>query len=292
MILTLFGGEGDLLTACASAVRFALYAFVLFASGMALFHAAYGHLQAADATRKDRQLVLRLSAGGIATAWVWLAVQVGVLSGGSSLDAEIWAVALATGPGYSVLVASLGFVVLGTATALNRLSISLAIIASVLLAVSFTFVGHTVRTQPRALLAILLIVHLLGAAFWAGSLVPLARSSREGGMAAARLVEAWTRAASWIVPALVLAGLLLAWLIVGRLDVLLTTTYGRTLIVKVLLVGVLLAFAAWHRFWLTPGLLADRPNAGRRLSRSILLEVVVMVAVLWTVSELTSTSPS
>jgi putative copper resistance protein D len=37
-------------------------------------------------------------------------------------------------------------------------------------AASFTQVGHTTQHQPRWLLATALVVHLLAAAFWAGSL--------------------------------------------------------------------------------------------------------------------------
>ena len=60
------------------------------------------------------------------------------------------------------------------------------------------------------------------------------------------MVEGWARAASWIVVGLVVAGVTLAWLLVGQLDLLVTTAYGWALLAKVALVGVLLGFAAWH----------------------------------------------
>lgn len=60
---------------------------------------------------------------------------------------------------------------------------------------------------------------------------------------------------------------------------------------KLALVGVLLGFAAWHRFRLTPALAAGTPGAGRRLAVSIGWEIAVMVLVFWAVAEMTSTSP-
>lgn len=291
MILTLSGGEGDLLAALAPALHFLLYLFSLAAAGAALFVAGFGRLQEASHAEADRRLVIAFALGGAAAAWCWLATQVGVLSGGDLLDGEIWTMALGMGPGWSVLTATAGLATLGAAAALRRLSLAPVLLGSAVLAASFTLVGHTSRVQPRALLAALLVIHLLGAAFWTGSLWPLARASRPGGESAARLVEAWARVAGWVVPALVVAGLLLAWLILGRTEKLVTTTYGWVLILKAVLVGVLLAFAAWHRFQLTPALAARAPGSGQRLRRSILLEIGVMVAVLWTVSELTSTTP-
>ena len=58
-----------------------------------------------------------------------------------------------------------------------------------------------------------------------------------------------------------------------------------------IVVGVLLGFAAWHRFRLTPDLAANTPGAGRRLARSIWWEAAVMLIVFWAVAEMTSTSP-
>lgn len=141
------------------------------------------------------------------------------------------------------------------------------------------------------MLATALVVHLLAAAFWAGSLWPLLVASRRAGPRAARMVEGWARAASWVVAGLVLAGAALAWLLVGQLDLLVTTAYGRSLLIKVALVSALLGFAAWHRFRLTPALAAGAPGSGTRLATSIGWEIVVMVLVFWAVAEMTSISP-
>jgi hypothetical protein len=93
------------------------------------------------------------------------------------------------------------------------------------------------------------------------------------------------------VPALVAAGLLLAWWILGGIQQVLMSWYGWALLAKLALVAVLLGFASWHRWRLTPALAAGAPGAGRRLARSIASEAVVAVLVLYAAAEMVSTTP-
>ena len=53
--------------------------------------------------------------------------------------------------------------------------VGVGVIGAVLIAMSYTFVGHSLG-DPRWLLASLLTVHLLAVAFWAGALFPLRKS--------------------------------------------------------------------------------------------------------------------
>ena len=142
----------------------------------------------------------------------------------------------------------------------------------VLACASHLLIGHTTQGGPPPLLAGLLLVHLMVAAFWIGSLPPLAWAARREGPRTARLVEDWARIAALSVPALVAAGLLLAWWILGGVQQVLMSRYGWALLAKVALVAVLLGFALWHRWRLTPALSAGAPGAGRRLARSIAFE--------------------
>ena len=161
----------------------------------------------------------------------------------------------------------------------------------VLACASHILLGHTTQAGPRPLLAGLLLVHLLVAAFWIGSLPPLAWAARREGPRAARLVEDWARIAALAVPALVAAGLLLAWWLLGGVRQALVSRYGWALLAKLTLVAVLLGFASWHRWRLTPALAAGAPGAGRRLARSIAFEAVVALLVFYAAAEMVSTSP-
>jgi copper transport protein len=82
------------------------------------------------------------------------------------------------------------------------------------------------------------------------------------------------------VAVLIVAGVSLACVQLGRPEALSDTAYGRFLLLKLGLVAALLGLAAWNKRHLTPALArGDRRSAGR-LRRSILVEEVVMVAVL------------
>lgn len=291
MILEVLRPEPSVLRATAAALRIAYYVASMGTAGLAIFALGFSRLQDARDVAACRQLTLAMAVIGLAASGAWLASQVALASDGDVLDAEIWGVMLASRPGISVLVTWAGLLAIGLATWIGRSAMLLGAAGILAVAGSFTAVGHTTQHQPRALLAATLVVHLVAVSFWAGSLWPLALASRRGGPTTARLVEGWAHAAGWIVSGLVLAGALLAWLLVGSLDALVTTSYGLALLTKVGLVGVLLGFAAWHRFQLTPALAANAPGAGARLTSSIGWEIIVMLLVFWAVAEMTSTSP-
>lgn len=293
MIQELLRAEPDLFRGLGAAARLALYVFALGAAGLALFDLGFGRRLVVAERARLRRVGTWLAAGGVAVAIAWLATQVGLASDGNALDAEIWSMMATMPPGLSVGAAVAGFAILGAAMSGHGRWVAAAqALGAVVLAASFTLIGHTTLHPPRAVLAALLVVHLLGGAFWIGGLWPLARAARMRPPAeAAALVEAWARTASWVVGSLAAAGLILAWVIVGSLGALFGTRYGWALLAKVALITLLMGFAAWHRFRLTPALAASAPGAGQRLSRSIAAEVVVMGLVLWAVSELTATSP-
>jgi putative copper resistance protein D len=291
VILELLGPEPDLLRALSVALRIAYYVSCLGAAGLAIFAMGFGRLQEAGDVAACRRLTMVIVAAGLGSSLAWLTAQVALASDGDPFDAEIWDMMLGSRPGISVLVTWAGLLAVALATWVGRAALVLGAAGVLAVAASFTEVGHTTQHQPRWLLATALVLHLLAAAFWAGSLWPLMIASRRTGPQAASMVEGWARAASWIVGGLVVAGVTLAWLLVGQLDLLVTTAYGWALLTKVALVGVLLGFAAWHRFRLTPALAAGEPGSGARLAVSIGWEIVVMVLVFWAVAEMTSTSP-
>jgi len=291
VILELLEPEPDLLRALSVALRLAYYVSCLGAAGLAIFAMGFGRLQEAGDVAACRRLTLAMVAAGLGSSLAWLTAQVALASGGNPFDAEVWDLVLGSRPGLSVLGTWTGLLAVGLATWTRGAALLLGVAGVLAIAASFTAVGHTTQHQPRWLLATALVVHLLAAAFWAGSLWPLVIASRRAGPRAARMIERWARAASWIVGSLVVAGVTLAWLLVGQLDLLVTTAYGWALLTKIALVSVLLGFAAWHRFRLTPALAAAAPGSGARLAASIGWEIVVMVLVFWAVAEMTSTSP-
>jgi putative copper export protein len=291
VILELLRPEGDWLRSISAALRIAYYVSCLGAAGLSIFDLGFRRLQEPGDAAVCRGVILATVAVGLASSLAWLTAQVALASAGDPFDAEVWDLMLTSRPGLSVLVVWAGLLTVALAACIGPAAIAVGAAGVLAIAASFTTIGHTSQHQQRWLLAAVLILHLLAVAFWVGSLWPLALASRRGGPSAVQLVTAWTRTAGWVVTALLLAGAVLAWLLVERLEVLVTTAYGLALLAKVALVGVLLGFAARHRFRLTPALAANVPGSGARLATSIGCEAIVMALVFWAVAEMTSTSP-
>jgi copper resistance protein D len=272
-------------------LRAVYYVGSLGGAGLAFFALLFGTRQEAADLARVRRWTLAAVLLGLVAALGALTAQVGVLTGGETLtDAEVWQVVLASRAAGSHGLGAAGLLLVALLALGPRWTVP-ATAGGILVCASFALLGHTTLLAPRPLLAGLLLLHLLVAAFWIGSLPPLAWSARRDGPAAARLVEDWARIAALAVPALAAAGLLLAWWVLGSLQQLLASWYGWALLAKLAFVVVLLGFAAWHRYRLTPALAASAPGAGRRLARSIAAEAVVALLVLYAAAELVSTSP-
>jgi copper transport protein len=116
----------------------------------------------------------------------------------------------------------------------------------------------------------------------------------------ARVVGRFSTMAGITFAGLVVAGTLLALVEVGSLANLFETGYGQLLLLKIGLVGLLLFLAAYNRLLLLPGLLAAAGRAGRddiawgwrRLTSTVRLETLGVVAVLGVTSVLANGTPS
>ena len=111
--------------------------------------------------------------------------------------------------------------------------------------------GHAATVSPRWLTAPAVFVHGIALAFWVGSQAPLALAMRGPRQAAIEVLKRF----SWVIPfavaALLASGLLLAVVQLERPDALWTTSYGRVLAIKLMLIALLLAIALWNRLSLT-----------------------------------------
>ena len=154
---------------------------------------------------------------------------------------------------------------------------------------SFTQIGHIPDLEQSGV-RLLLLLHLLGVSFWVGILAPLHWLARDPEYLeiAANLGDHFGVMASGIVAVLVLAGGLMAWLILGNLSLLFTSSYGLALVVKVTLVALLLGLAAANKLRFIPRMKAGKQQAANHLVRSIELEFIVITSVLIATATLTS----
>jgi copper transport protein len=134
-------------------------------------------------------------------------------------------------------------------------------------------------------------LHLAAAALWLGGLAMLLVNvlRPDGPVAAdqqAGIVERFSRLAFWCVVVLVATGSFQSWRQVRELDAFTTTTYGRTLLVKLGLFAALVGLAGVSRSFVR------RRQAGGRLRRAVLAEVAVATAVLAATAMLVNAVPA
>jgi putative copper export protein len=133
-------------------------------------------------------------------------------------------------------------------------------------------------------------VHLSAATLWVGGLVQLVAVVWP---AAPELRRAaflrFSRLATVLVALLLTAGTYLSILRLPHVHDLWTTGYGHVLLVKLALVALALAWGAVHHFLAVPRL--ESPGVAGRLSRSLLGESAVAMAVLLVAAVLVDSKP-
>lgn len=151
--------------------------------------------------------------------------------------------------------------------------------AVVSLGTAFAVSGHAATAEPRSLSGAAVWVHGVSLALWIGALLPLAIAVGRRDAALAPL-RRFSKAIPLAIVALLISGIALAAIELGRIDALWQSDYGRVLIAKLALVVALLALALWNRVRLTPLLLAGEATAVRRMRASIAAELVLVIAIL------------
>ncbi|GAB3811302.1 CopD family protein [Tessaracoccus terricola] len=210
---------------------------------------------------------------------------------GALLDPGAWA------PGVSTMVAlvPLAVAVLGwSAHLLGRRSGEFtprdaqSVLLAAVAALAPAAVGHTLAFNPPAML-LADAGHLLGGAFWLGGLLAMllffhARPEKREMRAALARFSRW---ALWAVALIVVTGTAMGTMVLGSVENLLGTGYGRLLLVKVMVVFAALALAAWVRFRMLPTS-RSRPKFFRALRH----EAALLVGAVLLTGFLANTSPS
>ncbi|HEY6823180.1 MAG TPA: CopD family protein [Steroidobacteraceae bacterium] len=200
---------------------------------------------------------------------------------GGVLDGALQGMVLHSAAGVTLSWRLLGLVLIVAGLWLGGLTgRTAAIVGTVVLLASFTFIGHTSKDAVRWLLSPVLLVHLLVVAFWYGSLLPLYLvSSREPPETAGLIVRQFSARAVWLVPVLFLAGLILAAALLPNLAAL-RRPYGELLLAKLSGFAVLMLLAAMNRWRFGPALERRDRAAGRRFRQVIGAEFVLLASVL------------
>ena len=154
---------------------------------------------------------------------------------------------------------------------------AITLLGALLIAMSFTLMGHTTTTPHRLAAAALIILHLLVVAAWLGSLWPLYLAAKqEAPLATGRVIDRFSAAAAWLVPLILLAGIGLSALLLPGLAAF-KQPYGQLLLVKLTGFAALMACACLNKWRFGPACAAGNTAA---FERTAISEYVLICAVL------------
>jgi len=252
------------------------------AAGAALFVALFAP-RLHDCTARITRIGTLAAVAAIVVLCAHYSLEAARLAGdfGGVLDASLQGLVLksSTSEALALRLAGMGLVVLSlrVPTARGR---AIGVIGALLAAIAFTLTGHTSVSAERAILAPALLAHILIGMFWFGSLVPLwLASARETQARAADVIEAFSRTAIWLVPLLLVAGLLMMAILVPGWSTF-GQPYGELLIVKLILFAGLMVLAAANKRRFGPGIAQGVPAAAPRFRATVATEAVLICVVL------------
>lgn len=319
------GTEGNTVWEVVSALaRFLMYASALMAAGLAFF-LAFIHDRDEDRWRligwtRIATITAVFGAAGIIVG------QAALLSGRgltAITDGGIVGDVLDSRLGWSLAALAMGLVAVHLSTDISSpvVSQSLALYGGLVTAASFAVWGHSTELTPIWLSTGADVVHAASAAVWFGGIIGLVlvlrRRTDQPVTSTAQIVGRFSTTAAISVGFLAAAGIALSWNATGgSWDALVSTTYGRLLLVKLAITGGILVLAAYNRSRLVPTLVhgddgtdrdrdpsahddsgsagesADTAQLWRRLRRTVTVEAVALVAVLGVTSVLVNVTPA
>ena len=256
--------------------RALLYAGVLLAIGTLLFRTLVA--PSAD-TGRDAVRLRAAAAAGALGAVVQLAATAAATAPGADFAFASLHAALRTslGPALCIVIAGLaaGLVVRRVRRAAQLPG---ALVASVAMAGGLAATGHAAGSEAGLAMRVVVAAHVFAGGFWVGALPGLADALGAQRADIASIVGRFSRIALAAVLVLVGAGTAIALVQVRSVDALVSSGYGRLLIVKLALVAVLLAVAFRNRRVLTPRV--GGTGGARALRRAIGVELALMTAIV------------
>ena len=166
--------------------------------------------------------------------------------------------------------------------------------------------SHNAAIDNPPLLGLLIdFIHTLGTAIWLGGLLQLALSlpalvraleANQQGRMLGILVARFSLIAFLVVGIIVASGVYSLVVQVGSIEALFATLYGDALLVKIVLVGAVLAIAAFNLIVVKPGLAQAAMQRSLRIARlfrrATWFEIATGVAILLFVGLMTSVAPA
>jgi copper resistance protein D len=267
--------------------------------------------------RRLHRLLMICLVAALVSGFLWIWVAIAGMSGTSLSEAFQWdlfrMVLGQTQPGHVwmvrtglllVLAATLPFFPRGaTGSKAASLGLSFGALAGLLLTGSLAWLGHAGAGEgPEQNLQLAGdIVHLVAAGVWPAGLVPLALllgcslpagepGSRLGACVATRRFSTLSLVA---VAVLGLSGVVNSYYLVGTFHALVSTEYGRLLMLKLALFGATIGIGAWNLFLCKSRLPGEAENlAVGKVARNVIIEIVLATLILLVVGWLGISPPA
>jgi copper resistance protein D len=202
----------------------------------------------------------------------------------------------------------LGMIVLGLALVASglrrdkapRALVLMLWLLSVIVLVSLALISHAAAAKVQQLGVLGDALHLLAAGAWIGGLVPLAifltraRVSHSLGRWAAPVIQRFSTLSLCCVSGLIVSGICNSWQLVGSIHALFSTPYGRLLLFKLTLFGILIGFGARNRFVVKVKVARDQlcSHLLLQLRHNVICEACLGLAVVAIVACLGATPPA
>lgn len=252
--------------------------------------------------RKNQTLMICSAFVAAVTSVGMLAIQAALMGNGwgDALNLNVWLLVLTTAFGevwrwHLLLTAALLLVFLMDWLPVRNM---LVFLCSFGLLMSQALVGHA--AMHEGILGVIQrsnhVVHLLSAAYWFGCLLPLLTcmwytrqpAARPYALATLIRFSLWGQAAVALV---ILTGIINTTIILQRWPTDMTSLYQRLLVVKVLMVGMMVAVAVFNRYRLVPLMSKDPDRAQHYFVMMTWLEWGLALGVLLLVSVFATLAP-
>lgn len=155
----------------------------------------------------------------------------------------------------------------------------MALLVSLLIAASFSMVGHTAEQAIWVRLA--LVLHIFIAMWWIGLLLPLTHWCKEfPANTLQQLMHEFGKQASILVSLLLMAGVGISYALEGDFKTLFNSVHGNTLLLKLGVVALILSLAALHKFRLVPNIKNQQSALALRASIQIEMGIALLILVI------------
>lgn len=192
--------SADAITWISICVKALVYASALMAAGSVLCIAVLRGLPQGD-LRRLRRIAVICALGAAALSLTRLPVRASFLMGGTwqgAFDPVMLGMVADSPLGFSIALRLIGLGLILLILIPRRVARLLATAGAVLTLASFVSRGHAL-SEPCLLLSALIMLRLLGIAFWIGALAPLHRIARTGdGATAGQVAQDFDRKAVWV----------------------------------------------------------------------------------------------